>query len=673
MSSPPRHPPAAAPIRSRSGGARRLPAIVLLPAILLLSALAAVAGTAPALAGTPADPASWKFFPVSAPAPPAGVEPTNAPVPLGQIGQISFWTPNRGLLITGGTGSSCAESADALVPCGLYAYNGQNWHLLSSVCGGAEGRIAWAGPDEFWTISDQRPGQNAQLNGDLTDVSLCHFLDGQVVGSYAMPLDQPDSYAQMSAAACLSPDNCWFGGAVGRAPNGAFHLHWNGETVSVVYSPQDHAVVSMALANQTTLLESVAPLRGDRYGAEESEAHPDVLHELDPPGASVEFHSLFLPDPACAELEFCPPLPDYGYGVANGPEETGGPVAPYTLAGLQLSSDYYPAQPVSQQEEAEGKEGPQVWAIAGPNKAELAHPDEEAQAHPIALRYAKGVWRQVVGGEGPGGGPPGGEEPFQANEQPENIAAEPGSSAAWVTLYPEEEGKGGTAHTDEARVEELSAEGKVIERDTLGAAQEVGARGSAGAIACPAPHECWLATQSGWLFHLVTPEREADPLALDTDPNFAGVISFRPLDGGVAQLPSAEAPPDDSLANQQPPPPPPLPTVTAPVQLARKPLVTDMHSRVVHNTLELSFRLTVKAHVQLLASKGHHKVAQTRKETLKAGKHTLSLSLNPRQWPTKLNLKATPLEALPTEPVKGTSTHGEGAAAPPVSSNSVST
>jgi hypothetical protein len=646
-----------------------------LVATLLLVAIAAAAGATPALAGAPADPASWKFFPVSAPAPPAGVEPTNAPVPLGKIGQISFWAPNRGLLITGGTGRSCAESAGALVPCGLYAYNGQSWHLLSTVCGGAGGRIAWAGPDEFWTISDQRPGQNAELNGNLGNVSLCHFLDGQVVGSYAMPLEQPDSYLPMRAAACLSPDNCWFGGGVGQPPDsGAFHLHWNGETVSVVYSPQDHPVVSMALANQATLLESVAPQYGGHYGAEESEAHPDVLHQIDPPGSSIEFHSLFLPNPGCAELEFCPPLPDYGFGVASGPEEEGGPVAPYTLAGFQLSSDYNPAQPVSQKEEEEGKEGPQVWAIAGPNKTEPAHLGEEAKAHPIALRYARGVWQQVVGGEGPGGGPPGGEEPFGANEQPQSIAAEPGSPAAWVTVHPEEEGHEGAAHTGEAHVEELNAEGKVLERDTLGAAQEVGERGAAGPIACPAPHECWLATETGWLFHLVTPEREADPLALDTDPNFAGVISYRPLDGGVAQLPAAEAPPDDSLANQQPPPPPPPPTtVTAPVQLMNKPLVTDLHGHVVRHTLELSFRLTVKARVQLLASKGHRKVGQTRRETLKAGRHTLSLSLNPRQWPTKLDLKATPLEALPTEPVKGTSPHGEGASAPPVSANSVST
>jgi hypothetical protein len=628
--------------RSPPTALRPIPLVLIVLATLALAAL----GWAPLAAGAEAEEATWQFAPASAPPAPAGAPAVNYPVPLGQVGQISFWAPNRGLLITGGGSSSCAASASATVPCGLYAYNGRIWHQLSTVCGGANGRIAWAGPNEFWTISDQRPGQLVTTGAEYGNISLCHFLNGQVVASYAMPLDQPGSYLPMDSAACLSPNDCWFGGELGQPPNhGAFHLHWNGEDVTVVYGPADHAITSMALTGPGALYESVQLAPGDGYGSEDVE-HPYVLHQIDPPGSSVDFHDVLLPNVACATLEFCAPLPEYGIN-----DETD-PVAPETLSGLLLSSDYTPS--------GSNQQPPQMWALAGWDGLE-AQSSSEGDAHPIALRFSEGAWSQVVGGEGPGGGEPGGAEPFAADEQFQDIAAEPGSPAAWVTVH----------STDgEAHVDRLTTEGKLSAQETLGTTQGVGSRGNAGAIACPAAHECWLATSQGWLFHYT----DGNALPEDTDPYFAGVITYRPPDEGVPQLPPNEPPPDDSLANQLPPPPPAAPqtTVQAPT-LARKALVTDLHSHVVdHDMLELSFKLTVKAHVQLLARHGSRSVAQTRRETLKAGKHTLDLRLDPHQWPTKLDLKATPLEALPT--VQTSPGGGSGqTTAPPLNSNSTST
>ena len=113
----------------------------------------------------------------------------------------------------------------------------------------------------------------------------------------------------------------------------------------------------------------------------------------------------------------------------------------------------------------------------------------------------------------------------------------------------------------------------------------------------------------------------------------------------------------------------PSPTVQTPANLTRKPLVTDVSSHVVHRfTLELSFRLTVKAHVQLLAKRRNLRVAQTAPRILKAGRHMLMLRLNPHSWPNKLKLNAIPLEALPVVESKGAS--GQ-TVAPPVSANSV--
>jgi len=610
------------------------------------SLLAALLGVlvATTLLSTPAAAASeptWRFEPAEAPPPPPGGSPASFPLPLGKVGDIEFWAPNRGLLITSGTGPNCAESTieNGDVPCGLYAYNGVRWHLLSTVCGGSSGRIAWAGPDEFWTISDQRRGQVGQAL-KYEDVSLCHFLDGQVVGSYALPLGQPDSYQPMDAAGCLSPEDCWFGGGLGTPPNSgsAFHLHWDGQNMSVFYETESHAVNAMTLANQSTLLESVAV-------ANESNGQPSAaLHQIEPPGLGVTFESLAIPNSGCLGQMGCASLPEYGTEASS----NGGapkPVDPATLAPFSLSSDYYPS--------GANAAAPQVWAVAGPNEKSPAKGD--GHAHPIVLRYSEGVWKQVVGGKDPGG-----DEPFSAQEVPQSVAAEPGVAAAWVTVR---------STDNQAHVDRLSAAGTISERDVLGEAQGVGNTGVAGAISCPAPHECWLATNVGWLYHL-TSRTPQEPLPEDTDPNFAGVISFRPIDGGVPQEPPAEPQEDDSLLNQAPPPPPPPPTAQ-PSKLTRAALITQLSSHILHRyTLALSFTLTVKAHVQLLANHGKRRVAQTALETLEAGKHTLRLRLNPHRWPNKLNLKATPLEALPTVEAKG----GSGqTVAPPISENSVST
>ncbi len=621
--------------------------------VTVLAALLAVAAFPPAFA-TAAEGgagASWQFAPASAPPPPAGVTSASFPVPLGQIGDIEFWAPNRGLLITGGTGSSCASSANAAVPCGLYAYDGRSWHELSTVCGGAHGRIAWAGADEFWTISDQRPGQAIVAGAEYGAISLCHFQNGQVVASYAMSLNQPFSYMAMDAAACLSPSNCWFGGELGQSPNfGAFHLHWDGQSVSAVYSPQDHAVASMALAGAGILFESVALAPEDVYGSE-STTNPWVLHQLDPPGSSVDFHNLFMPDPSCATVEFCPPLPNYGI------DGEGRPVEPATLGPFALSGDYTPSQSNSG--------SPQLWAVAAPNGMEAASSGGGA-AHPLALRYAEDpatheyAWKQILGGEDPGG-----DDPFGPGEVPQSIASEPGAAAAWVTLR---------VGDGQAHVARLGVDGKPSERDVLGEAQAVGRRGNAGPIACPASGDCWLATDRGWLFHY-TEESPSEPqLPQDADPNFAGVITFRPSDDGVPELPADEPPPDDSLANQAPPPPPPLPapTVQAPAASGASVLV-GLHSKVIHgNELELTFRLVAEAHVQLLAKRGGHVVAKTPLRTLKAGKRRLLLRLDRHRWPNKLDLKATPLHPLPAPSSSSDASGGQSTPAPS-SANNIST
>jgi hypothetical protein len=254
------------------------------------------------------------------------------------------------------------------------------------------------------------------------------------------------------------------------------------------------------------------------------------------------------------------------------------------------------------------------------------------------------------------------------------VAAEPGIPAAWVALGSNDE----EAHIDRLEADPgggAGEEGKgriSVEEVPLGEAQKLGPRGNAGPIACPAVNDCWLATSRGWLFHLTEDSANSertDGYPEDTDPNFAGVITYRPPDESRLQVPSIEAPPEVSTAVESK-----LPSQAKPQAVTTrtsKALVTDVSSHIVHRyTLELSFKLTVKAHVQLVASRRSRKVAETARETLRAGKHMLSLRLNPRSWPNKLNLKASPLEPLPTVEVKGVTGH---TVAPPVGSNTAET
>jgi hypothetical protein len=91
-------------------------------------------------------------------------------------------------------------------------------------------------------------------------------------------------------------------------------------------------------------------------------------------------------------------------------------------------------------------------------------------------------------------------------------------------------------------------------------------------------------------------------------------------------------------------PPPPLP----PTKITL-PLISNLHERLIHGTtLEVRFRLAVKARIRLVARLGRKTVAKTPLRTLSAGNHRLLLVLNRRRWPTRLELQSRALAALPT-------------------------
>ncbi len=610
----------AGPHASPLGAAALRASLALVLAALLLTAASAARAAEP----------SWRFVEPQAPPPPAGGTQAPYGVPVGDVGQISFWAPNRGLMITGGTAREGGPVAS-----GLYAYDGVSWHQLSEGCGGAEGRIVWAGPDEFWTVADQRAGQvvvTGTKQAEAAALSLCHFADGQIVGSYAVPLDEPESWVQMTGGACYTPSDCWFGGLKGRPPHvGAFHLHWDGSNVSAVYEPEDHSVFGM-VAFEGTLLESVGLEQGDEWLPEEERRHPATIHTIAPGGVEPTFGEYFLYDEADEH-----DLPVYGEGVL-----------PEALQAFDLATDGAPS----------GEGVTQLWAAANPAEE---RPSASSPGSITVLRDHAGSWSQVIPnakGESPLAVPLESGSPLEEAKlagsslfagviwgTEEAIAPEPGGEDAWLSLH---------TKSNDAVVAQLRPDGTLARTDVLPeAADAVGDRGEAGPIVCPAANDCWLATTSekateaGWLFHL----SGGAPEQPDTDPFFDGadgVLTNRPRDAGLPVIYPYVPPVDDSLANQRAePPPPPAPSEPAPkpvkVRKAKR-LIKAVKSRFLHGrTLVISFMLTARAHVQLIARRGGRVVAKTARESLKRGRHSLSLTLDPHNWPTRLQFEAKPV------------------------------
>lgn len=579
--------------------------------------VAAVAAAALAVPVTPVLGAesgpNWRLEQPAPPAPPAGVLASAAPVGLGEIGDIAFWSPNRGVLITGGNGTT--------IPAGIWAYNGRVWHELSTVCGSGEGRIAWAGPDEFWTISDGRPGQAASLQGELPPLeadTLCHFSDGEVVASYAQPGFEPTSYLEMHGAACLSATDCWFAGEQVLAPGfGAFQLHWNGAKIEPEpYPAEGYAVESMSLFDHRIYegvdLSTAARVEGGRL------PEPPVLHTIGPEGVSPVFESI-----ATAEL----PL----YAVPKPSKHE----FPEALGALRLTA-------------AESE----LWGVA-PAQAD---PSSQVPGQLTVLRQSAGKWVQALG---PRTKPSGSELERQLSVDPENpgfnegvvdgVAAEPGSASVWLALD-SPRGVADPSPVVRAVLARIATEHGPVAEEVPAPGETTGPRGAARRVVCPAHEDCWMATTQGWLFHYSNAtERE---LPEDQDPAFAGVIAYRPPDEGLPFASSAGPPEDDSGVSQEAPEYgkeiQTAEATTAPRQRRTVALVARVKSALRHDVLELRFHLAVKARVRLVAKRSGRVVAATAREVLRRGDRHLLLGLDPRRWPTKLELQTHALAPLPT-------------------------
>jgi hypothetical protein len=595
---------------------------------LVLLALAA----APNVASATEAP-QWHLEQPPPPPPKPGVERSPVPVGLGHVGDIAFLERNLALLSTRGNG-------DTIKP-GVWAYNGAGWHEIASECGATDGRVAWAGPEDFWTVSDGRPGQASNSEGllpPLEDNTLCHFvglakvnqhpgeLGASIVGSYASLAFSPASYQPMHAAACIDANDCWFGGDPLPEPqHGAFQLHWSGAGVQAEPNTTINAVAEMR-AFEGSLISSVSlPLKAPpgEHTPEEL-LHPTILTRIAPAGTAPTFGAVRL---GSAGEE---PVPVYAPGSF-----------PAALGPLHLSA-------------SEGT----LWAAAGSARVP---PERSAPGMLTVLRHTGGSidqgWSEVLGPasdkarEEKSEGPP-------PEDVVTSVAAEPGGSSAWLALDSGQDAYNTSPNSNAlALVGHVTATGSLtLEELPTRAEREkgVGGKGAAALITCPAQNDCWLVTTQGWLFHLAEPQVREHPI-VNPDPAIEGpLITFRPPDEGIPQVQNDTQLADTSGLGEAPPLSQVIkPEVQEPAMIS-VPLVSHLHVRLVHGTtLELSFQLAVKARVRLLARRHKSVVASTPTLTLGSGKRKLDLRLNLHRWPTKLDLQTRPLAALPTISTRG--------------------
>jgi hypothetical protein len=572
--------------------------------VLLVLAVLCLALTA---AGPAHAEALWRL---EQPNPPPGA---SFKVPLGPPGDLKFWAPNRGLL---------AVEGNSTIPRGLFWFNGETWQQLSTVCGGPGDttRIAWAGPTEFWVVTE--PSRPRLGSG----IALCHFKDGEVAGSYSTAPQAADPYRQMSAASCTGPNDCWFGGVGAEDPTGqfrgAFHLHWDGTNLTTFYAPQGRAVTDIQ-AHAGGFFESTAV-----GPARESPDSPDL-----------------------AEPET--PKPRLLHRIAGGSVGAG----PFAFTNEPFTFADRPGLPPDGTELlALDTDGANVWAGGGgAASGASAPPGGIVPRLPAVARFDGSGWQEPALDPGD----------FTTDERIVDIAARPGTGEAWAAVQPYAERRSVNAKATVALIDAGGA-AEVTRLPVSGSG-----RGSAARIAFTGPDEGWMATYAGWLFHYT----DGTPLPRDEDPAFQRLITFRPNEAAEQFVP--DAPPADDSNIFAPPPlevtqdPPAQPPVTIKVPaLFKKP-----KTRLVNKTtLELRLTLARKAVIQLVAyrkvkgKKGAKSketvVARTKRRSYTPGKVVLRLKLDPKKWPTRLAFRIKDSIAPSTDDSTGGG-DGDTVATPP--------
>lgn len=531
--------------------------------------LAVALATVVSCAAAPSLAAASSSWRLAQPPPPQGAPFKTA---LGPPGDLQFWAANRGLL---------GVEGNSLIARGIYYFNGEQWRPLAVVCGGSADtmRIAWAGPDEFWTVS----APSSPRIGD--GISLCHFKGGEVVGSYGTLPQSADPYQPMNAAACSGPNDCWFGGGASRDPSGtragAFRIHWNGTALTTSYGPQGRAI------------SDLEPFAGTFY---------ESLYV----GSRRE-----TPDEAVNRTP--EPTPLLLHSLATG-LFTGDPFVPAAEPGVPSDGSELLALDAN---------GERLWAVGGGAASGPAVPSGGVVARqPLVATKSSGPFVELEMSAPVG--------TFSDSDRFADVAAVPASATAWAAVQSFAERRSSNAR---AKVALLNAETGAVSVERLPASGS--GRGSATRVACPSAEQCWLATWAGWLFQY----SDGNALPLDNDPAFERLISFRPNESAAQFVP--DTPPVDDSLLLAPPPVEVEPVVVTPTKVVKiKPLLKSVRSKLRGMTLRISFTLVRKAKVSLIARRGGKVVARSKAKLMMPGKRSVSLRLKRKQWPTKLAFAA---------------------------------
>jgi len=524
-----------------------------------LAAIATTAVLAVAAAPAAAEP-TWKL---QQPDPPAGAQ---YKVPLGAPGDLSFFAPNRGLL---------AVEGNETVPRGLLYWDGVSWRQLTTVCGGPGDttRIVWAGPTEFWTITE--PSRPRSGPGR----SLCRFANGEVVASYSTSDQSPDPFRQMAAGACNGPSDCWFAGVAGQDANGerigGFHLHWDGQVLRSVYAPQGRAVTDLVTAFggfwESTVVGGRPESDEPALLAEPEKGAPKLIQVLQ--GANFVTDNFQIP-----------------FGGDTPPD------------GTELLSL--------------GRLDTELWAVGGGAASGPSRPATGIVERPpfAALRTGDDGFRAV----------PLDPAAFKPQERLVDVAPSE-KGVAWGALQAFGERRSTNAR---ARVARMVPDGTA----SVTALPASGSgRGAAARIAFPAPNEGWMVTTAGWLFHYT----DGTPLAQDTEPAFQKLITFRPNEAAEQFVP--DDPPEDDSQLFAPPPVQVIQQKPPKGVVKRlKPLLRRVRTKRRGLTLTISFILTRKAKVGMVAKRKGKVVARARTRSFRPGRHALTLKLNRKRYPTAL-------------------------------------
>lgn len=519
------------------------------------------------------------------------------PPPLGQPTALSCWSANACILLTLG---------NAPFPNGVFAFAGDTtteasgWKQYATVCGqgtslSGYGRVAWAGPNEFWTLtSPSSPFDDSTFAGR----GLCRFAGGQVVGSYSTARRQVDTssdpYRPMNAAACRSSSECWFGGIAAARPDGTspgtFHLRWDGSNLKSVYAPAKRGAADIEAF--------------DGGFAESLYAGPDATRESD---------STVIDVPTYSPIQLIEAGANSPDGFSSGDLEPAVPgFLPEATEVLALDAGL-PSAP-----------GSTLWAVgggaaSGPQKDQdfdggLAD-DSPADTGPFAAYREAGAgnsWRQINFPANP-------DNPNEINTRLVDVAAIPGTDEAIAAIAP-----GNAPETGEAPsvIAKLDASARTV------ALEQIGALGSVQRVECVSASRCWAATADGKLLRYADP---ATPVPANGDPAFATQVINRPNE--VVEQALADTSVDDSLL-----------FAPAPVTEAEEPsppkrqraAVRKVTTKLKGTRLIFSFRTIRKVRVTISAKRRGRLVARTRSGLLRPGQHKMVLRLNVKRWPTKI-------------------------------------